>query len=139
MKIPEDSLGTAYQEIMDVVRRLGYRYVWIDSLCIVQDSREDWRHECSRMGDVYRNGDWNLWKYVDANFFCWRDPRKLEQLVVRAVSEKDKCNGGQSVVSNVPPIEDTMLADTGAWMPLYERGWVIQEWYMARRILYFGE
>lgn len=139
MKIPEDSLGTAYREIMDVVRRLGNRYVWIDSLCIVQDSREDWRNECSRMGDVYRHGDCNLWKDVDANFFSWRDPRKLEQLVVRAVSEEDKCNGGQWVVSNISPIEETMLADTGAGTPLYKHGWVIQEWYMARRILYFGE
>ena len=29
------------------------RYLWIDSLCIVQDSPSDWQREASRMGSVY--------------------------------------------------------------------------------------
>lgn len=33
----------------------GLRFIWIDSLCIIQDSQDDWLHESSRMGDVYRN------------------------------------------------------------------------------------
>ncbi|KAJ2985535.1 hypothetical protein NUW58_g5475 [Xylaria curta] len=32
----------------------GYEYIWIDSLCIIQDSVEDWEREAATMGNVYR-------------------------------------------------------------------------------------
>ena len=38
-----------------VTRKLGYRFLWIDSLCIIQDSVEDWRDQCSEMDNIYRN------------------------------------------------------------------------------------
>lgn len=34
---------------------LGVRYLWIDSLCIVQDDAEDWAREAGQMAKVYRN------------------------------------------------------------------------------------
>jgi Heterokaryon incompatibility protein (HET) len=34
---------------------LGIRYLWIDSLCIIQDSKEDWSYEASLMGQYYQN------------------------------------------------------------------------------------
>jgi hypothetical protein len=34
---------------------LGFRYLWIDSLCIIQDSAVDWANECGGMSDCYRN------------------------------------------------------------------------------------
>ncbi|KAH6983946.1 heterokaryon incompatibility protein-domain-containing protein, partial [Ilyonectria destructans] len=36
-----------------VTRALGVRYLWIDSLCIFQDDKDDWAVEASRMSDVY--------------------------------------------------------------------------------------
>jgi hypothetical protein len=33
---------------------MGYRYLWIDSLYIIQDSPEDWRQEMTRMGSIYK-------------------------------------------------------------------------------------
>jgi hypothetical protein len=38
-----------------VARALGIEYLWIDSLCIVQDSDEDWASETSKMAGVYEN------------------------------------------------------------------------------------
>jgi hypothetical protein len=43
------------QDAIRVTRELGIRYLWIDSLCIIQDSTEDWFTESSRMGDIYSN------------------------------------------------------------------------------------
>ncbi|KAI0332048.1 HET-domain-containing protein [Cubamyces sp. BRFM 1775] len=46
------------QTIMDAVqvtRALGVRFLWIDSLCIVQDSMKDMNRELARMQDVYRH------------------------------------------------------------------------------------
>jgi len=42
-----------FQDAVIASRELGIRYLWIDSLCIIQDSVEDWELECSKMGRVY--------------------------------------------------------------------------------------
>lgn len=48
-----------FRDAILITRALGYRYLWIDSLCIIQDS-EDWFHEASTMGDVYSNSQCTL-------------------------------------------------------------------------------
>lgn len=49
-----DALPRTYQHAISATRRLGFEYIWIDSLCIIQDSHEDWLSESQRMGDVYQ-------------------------------------------------------------------------------------
>ena len=48
-----EGLPKTFVDAMHVVRRLGYRYLWIDSLCIVQDDKNDFERECSQMHLVY--------------------------------------------------------------------------------------
>ena len=50
-----DSLCQAFQDAIYFTRNLGYRCLWIDSLCIIQDLLEDWELEASRMSEVYTN------------------------------------------------------------------------------------
>jgi hypothetical protein len=50
-----ERLPKVIQDAISVTRRLGIRYIWIDSLCIVQDDREDWKTEASKMHSIYRN------------------------------------------------------------------------------------
>lgn len=50
----EDVPATFHDAIL-ATRRLGYRYIWIDSLCILQDSIEDWAYESSQMQHYYKN------------------------------------------------------------------------------------
>lgn len=38
-----------------MTRRLGVRYIWIDSLCICQDDKQDWERESARMDSIYSN------------------------------------------------------------------------------------
>lgn len=52
-RIDLESLPKTFLDAMEVVRRLGHRYLWIDSLCIIQDDRRDFEVECSRMHLVY--------------------------------------------------------------------------------------
>lgn len=47
------TLPQTFQDAITITRRLGLRYLWIDSLCIIQDSTEDWARESSMMGLVY--------------------------------------------------------------------------------------
>lgn len=38
---------------IEVLRKLGLEYLWVDSLCIIQDDENDWQKEASRMHLVY--------------------------------------------------------------------------------------
>ena len=53
--IDRSRLPRTFQDAMIVTRRLGLRYLWIDSLCIIQDSQEDWIRESETMQNVYAN------------------------------------------------------------------------------------
>ena len=50
-----DELSKTFQDSLAITRCLGLRYIWIDSLCIIQDSEEDFEIECAKMGQVYLN------------------------------------------------------------------------------------
>ncbi|KAK3323124.1 heterokaryon incompatibility protein-domain-containing protein [Cercophora scortea] len=50
-----ESLPRTFRDVITVAQKLHVSYIWIDSLCIIQDDVQDWEAECPRMGDVYRN------------------------------------------------------------------------------------
>ncbi|KAH9233976.1 hypothetical protein K456DRAFT_1724822 [Colletotrichum gloeosporioides 23] len=45
---------------MDVTFELGIQHIWINSLCIIQDSKEDWTNESEMMGNVFRYAACNI-------------------------------------------------------------------------------
>ncbi|KAI3559243.1 hypothetical protein CABS03_07562 [Colletotrichum abscissum] len=53
VSIPENLLPKTFRHAIRLVRSLGISYLWIDSLCIVQDDQAEWELEASRMGDFY--------------------------------------------------------------------------------------
>lgn len=44
-----------FQDAIVVCRRLGIPYLWIDSLCTIQDSKDDWATQSAQMSDIYSN------------------------------------------------------------------------------------
>lgn len=52
--IPWPSLSKTFQDAITVTRHLGFRYIWIDSLCIIQDEKYDWEMEAANMALVYK-------------------------------------------------------------------------------------
>lgn len=48
-----EAMPTTFRDAIEVTRALGCEYLWIDCLCIIQDSEEDWSRECTFMGEVY--------------------------------------------------------------------------------------
>ncbi|KAF2267727.1 HET-domain-containing protein, partial [Lojkania enalia] len=54
VRLPE-SLPQTFADAIAVTKALSLRYLWIDSLCIVQDSKEDWSSESAHMAKVYEN------------------------------------------------------------------------------------
>jgi len=54
-RIPYGNLPRTFKDAVKISRDLSYRYLWIDALCIVQGSEEDWASEGSKMEDIFSN------------------------------------------------------------------------------------
>ncbi|ROV90496.1 hypothetical protein VMCG_09832 [Cytospora schulzeri] len=53
-RISFEALSRTFREAVAISRDLGQSYLWIDSLCIVQDDGDDWAREAALMAEVYR-------------------------------------------------------------------------------------
>ena len=53
--IPMESLSKTFRDAVTITRKMGVRYLWIDTLCIIKDSASDWELEAVKMGDYYRH------------------------------------------------------------------------------------
>jgi hypothetical protein len=49
------SLPKTFQDAIQITRRLGIKYLWVDCLCIIQDDPRDWEKEAQRMGQIYQH------------------------------------------------------------------------------------
>ena len=76
------TMPATFRDAISITRRLGYRYLWIDSLCIIQDSDEDWKHESAVMGQIYGHSDCTIAATgsADSNGGCFvtRNPLELQ-------------------------------------------------------------
>ncbi|KAI0153175.1 HET-domain-containing protein [Xylariaceae sp. FL1272] len=54
-EIHESTLPKSFLDACKVCSRLGIQYLWIDSLCIIQDSPEDWNEQAVLMHLIYRH------------------------------------------------------------------------------------
>ncbi|KAF2659615.1 HET-domain-containing protein [Lophiostoma macrostomum CBS 122681] len=131
--IAEDTLSKIYREAIRWTRLLGYRYIWIDSLCIIQDSKTDWNHEASRMALVYGNAVLNM-SYLfppdDEHIREREDPRYWMPCILRVGKP------GRTVwIAHSNPPASWLKQD--AW-PLLKRGWVYQERMLCTRNIYLG-
>ncbi|KAF2501505.1 HET-domain-containing protein, partial [Lophium mytilinum] len=53
--IPWARLPRTFQDAIQVTAFLGYRFLWIDSICIIQEDQEDWERQSAKMGSIYQN------------------------------------------------------------------------------------
>ncbi|KAN0076389.1 Heterokaryon incompatibility protein (HET) domain containing protein, partial [Elaphomyces granulatus] len=135
--IPPESLTQTFHDAIRVAREIGTRYLWIDSLCIIQDSRDDWRHEAASMSSVYKNSFCNIAATGSENSHggCFK-ARNTSIIWPCPVT----VNRGDSTAEPV----SYFLADMRIWAgvahsPLCRRGWVTQERLLAPRIVHFGK
>lgn len=122
-------LPLTFQHAVIATRRLGFRYIWIDSLCIIQDSARDWEQESAVMGDIYRGGICNISAVAaadsNAGFFSARNP--LAYIPCRL-----------GAMEKLSPVTKSKPAPSNLDGRLSTRGWVMQERAMSPRTLHFG-
>ncbi|CAF3488796.1 unnamed protein product, partial [Fusarium graminearum] len=133
-------ISPTFRDAVQLVHKMGYRYIWIDSLCIFQDSPSDWEVEASLMNDVYGNSFCNISAIrssYDASLglFGQRivDPRTFESFSVDAEFPVD----GNRRLENCRISYNSLFTNDVNNSPLSSRGWVVQERFLARRIIHF--
>jgi hypothetical protein len=128
--IPMERLCKTFQDAIMVTRTLGLRYLWIDSLCIIQDNEEDWRQESTRMAYVYGNAIVNIAatdaKDGSVGLF-------LDENTLRASRHYIQTNTSEMYELLETGLYDRCLGETY----LSDRGWCFQERHLARRTLHF--
>lgn len=157
--IPRDTLTKVMQDAVTVCRSLSLRYLWIDSLCIIQDQKPhnascatdagtDWEHQSQMMGDIFSNA------YVTicaANSSSCHESF-LERSLIRTdldlafVNENEQSDVNRTLtlvqctpaLANNESIDDRPLAMDLHGSRWLDRAWVFQERHMSPRMLIFG-
>ncbi|KAF2713411.1 HET-domain-containing protein [Pleomassaria siparia CBS 279.74] len=126
--MPWNEIPKTFMDAIFVARSLGIRFLWIDSLCIIQDDMDDWTEESSKMSYIYAQAT----------------------LTIAAAAARDDTEGfiaqrnfgaTVSVLGRGHPLRFRQaihdnLASIG---PLVQRAWVFQERLLSRRVLFYEE
>ena len=133
-----DILPLTFREAIDITRGLGERYIWIDSLCIVQDSHEDWAREAASMATVYSSALCTIVSASDSSSGGCLIPRKTLSVTpceLQLSSRGELAEGSGSKVTIYPslPYRKTLMRNA----PVNSRAWCQQEQQLSRRIVQF--
>lgn len=139
-----NKLPRTFQDAVNFTLDLGIDFLWIDSVCIIQNDRQDWNQEAPRMNAVYKNS------YVTLAALCGRD--STNGLRIFSMEETSsplvQLRTAQSThVLYTRPCHylDTGIGDSGSKAsrycsyPLLSRAWTYQERIVSTRVIFFTE
>jgi hypothetical protein len=153
IKISE--LPETFRHAIRITRGLGIRYLWIDSLCIIQDDKNDWEIESAKMADVYTCSQLNLAATHSTNGKggCFAERWSLDTLGQielnvgedSVIKPDDNEEGNYKIfirnALHVAHDHFTRAMDYAHTIehasPLLSRGWVFQERLLSSRTLHF--
>jgi hypothetical protein len=135
--IPLDTLPHIFTEAIRITRYLGFKHLWIDSLCIIQDSKSDWTAEASMMSAVYNNAictiAFVLPPDVSKDSTQCRDPRTSTPCIIR-----EPTPAGQAIVVR-PSVYRSIAGYVYDRWPLSSRAWTLQEQVLSPRTVFLGD
>ncbi|KAF2655341.1 hypothetical protein K491DRAFT_553758, partial [Lophiostoma macrostomum CBS 122681] len=138
-EIPWDSLTRTFQDAITFAHALGFKYIWIDSLCILQGDLEDWRNQGGIMHLIYANSALTLAASsgADADAGCFRKtPHAMKWNFWSEEKQEQYTIHVRRTISH--------HKDNPAWygrveyLPLLDRSWVLQERILSPRVVHFG-
>jgi hypothetical protein len=131
-RIHFDELPQTFKDAVTITRAIGIRYLWIDSLCIIQRDDDDWRKESARMEEVFSGAYCTIVASRAAGTHAGilgPHPRERQCTALQKGSEPPfyVCDAIDDFRNDV---------ELGH---LNKRGWVFQEKALSRRSIYFTE
>ncbi|KXH62870.1 heterokaryon incompatibility protein [Colletotrichum salicis] len=116
----------------------NFDHLWVDLLCIVQDSVEDWAHEAALMFAVYSDAALTL--SADGSNSATQGLFQSNQTLYTLDSKTYYDPGGDDLVY-IKRSSHASLSGRASDMtqPIDQRGWTMQERLMSRRVLHFTE
>jgi hypothetical protein len=146
-EIAMESLPKTFQNVVSIARQLSIRYVWIDSLCIIQDSASDWSAESAKMGEYYMNSRFTIAAVSapddSAGCFSKRDMLKVTPCPMSIrLPKSDSCVGWAGLTHGFFRLtfgdDPSDKTDGFQRPPLWQRAWVVQERLLSTRMLQFS-
>jgi hypothetical protein len=146
--VPFDSLPKTFQDAVLVTRSIGLTYLWIDSLCIIQDHLPDWEIEASKMANYYKNAKITIAadgaENSEGGLFI---PSPYRNTLLATLECQGPNNSESSVFirqfagfqshyeinCHVKPKMDAKFPGH----PLWKRAWALQEDLLSRRMLHY--
>jgi hypothetical protein len=119
-------LPPTFQHAIEIVRHLGIRYLWIDSLCIVQDDHQDWEREAGAMANIYHDS------FITISASAATSPQG------GLFSTNTSINLGSVNVQLIHHFPNDVNDDRADRFPILSRAWTYQERMLAPRVLHFG-
>ncbi|KAK3670883.1 hypothetical protein LTR78_009161 [Recurvomyces mirabilis] len=142
--IPMTTLPPTFYDAVTATRKLGFRYLWVDCFCIVQDSKQDWERECSQMARIFANAAVTIAgpeaENSDAGFLFPRPTPAFEPIdFPLELSNEGEADTIRLVAMSPEDVGgDTTGVGSEGDAPLRSRAWVLQERLLSHRNLYFG-
>jgi hypothetical protein len=131
-------LPATFRDAVTITRNLGIRYIWIDSLCIIQNSKEDWEHEAARMADVYKNSYVTIAAESSGNSHEGILKRRYNEFEPIEVPFNSQSHNIYTSMYLRPVQDDWETSIMGSKSKLCSRAWVLQESMLAPRTLHYG-
>ncbi|KAG4437371.1 hypothetical protein IFR05_007135 [Cadophora sp. M221] len=134
--IPMSGLPRAFQDAVKMTRRLGVRFLWIDSLCILQghdeDAKADWAAESSKMTEVYGGAYLTIAAASASNahegiLVRENKPYQETRLKLQSISQPEFSH---DVFIGPKPLFHQSMDE-----PLFRRGWTLQKRILSPRVL----
>ncbi len=125
-----------FQNATTAAQTMHCRYLWIDSLCIVQDDWKDWQVEAAQMDRVYSNSALNIAATGSTNslggLFFARDPSDIKPCKFNPKSKGAKVPE-HALLITPHRLWEQMLEK----QPMRSRGWCFQERMLSCRMVDF--
>jgi Heterokaryon incompatibility protein (HET) len=138
--IQVSTLPKTFFDAVSVAKELGIRYLWIDALCIMQDSEEDWKIESAQMLHVYSNATLTVAATASRNseggLFYKRSPLMISHYLLATASH---CLEDEPLIVNFPDQFRLFDCENADMAPLQTRAWAMQERLLSRRNLYCAQ
>ena len=144
--IPYQRLPKTFQHAISICIKLGLSFLWIDSLCIIQDDDLDWRTQASKMADVYTNSYITIAAHptgdMRGSFDAGVDNGcHLSRATVFVKATQDADGTPVSIFARNTHNHEQFVSVTldDGRSSYFQRGWCLQERLLAPRILHFME